>query len=193
MDLLIIAMLSLVMGVVLLCMGLSFLDQSLQPFKYTNDAWQGNKTANDYYSNPLWGHDSKWFHYRPKGSVIVSKKQWGKIEKDIGLKIIEEYKLGVKKGRAGLLVEIVDELKEQKATTRLSPYVTLGTDPATPLVEIEEKYKLLLEMYDPSSFRDLHKSFTELAEIRIAEIKRAWQLVNTGIGAKTQSLSGGNF
>ena len=85
MDLLIIAGLSIVMGIILTAMGLSFLSQSLRSLEFS-EKW-GGQTSENYYQNPLHRLNSKYWHYRPKGSVIVSKKQWEEIEKNIGIEI----------------------------------------------------------------------------------------------------------
>jgi len=189
MDLLFIMGLSVIMGVILVAMGLSFIDFGLDSLGHSDT--YGNRTA-DYYQNPLHRLDSKYFHYRPKGSVIVSKKQWATIEENMGIKLDEAKNNGKILGYKQALVEIQDKVKEEKTKTfPSSPYAVLDIESKAPMAEIEKKYKYLLQIYDPKNFITLDKAFTELAEIRRAQITRAWNQVNLGI--KPKSLSGGNF
>jgi len=180
MELLFIAGSSVVLGVVLLCMGLSFISSGLKSLDFTDS--YGSMTPNDYYQNPLYTLNSKYFHYRPKGSVIVSKKQWANIEKNMGVKLLEMKEAGKTIGFKQAIVEIQDKVTEEKTKTfPSSPYAVLDVESSAPLEKIEEKYKYLLIAYNPANFVALDKAFVELAEIRTQQIKRAWSQINLGI------------
>ena len=184
MDLIIIAAIGLCMGLVFLAMGLSFIDFGLGSL---NIADSYNTTVHDYYQNPLHRLNSKYFHYRPKGSVVVSKKQWNEIERNIGIKIAESQKAGKMLGYKEAIVDIRLKVKEEKEKiTPSSPYATLDVESSTPTKEIEKKYEHFLAIYNPRNFNHLDKAFAQLAELRIEQIKRAWSKINTGIGNKGQ-------
>lgn len=188
MDLLIMAGLSLVSGIVLLCMGLSFISQNLNAADYG----AGYLDTSNYYKNPLYTLNSKYWHYRPRGSVVVSKQEWEKIEKNIGIKISEAKTAGSILGYKGALIDIRDKVAEEKAkTSPSSPYLVLGVDPTTPLDEIEKRYNKLMDLYALKNFVDLDMTFTELATIRNTQILRAWNKIKFGIGRK--SVSGGQY
>lgn len=189
MDLLFIVGLSVCMGIILIAMGLSFIDFGLGSLGFSDTF--GNRTA-DYYQNPLHRLNSKYFHYRPKGTVTVSKKQWAVIEENMGIKLAEAKNNGKILGYKRALVEIQDKVKEEKTKTfPSSPYAVLDIESKTPMADIEKKKEYLLQIYDPKNFISLDKAFTELAEIRSAQITRAWNQINLGI--KPKSISGGNF
>jgi len=189
MDLLFIACTALLMGVVLVALGLSFIDFGLSSVDFNGDYGQ---TSGKYYQNPLHRLGSKYFHYRPKGSVILSEKQWANIERNMGIKLNEAKTVGKSIGYKIAIVEVQDKIREEKAKTApSSPYLVLGVKPTTSLAKIEERYKHLLQIYNPKFFNHLDKSFVELSEIRTAQIVRAWNQINLGV--KPKSVSGGNF
>lgn len=178
-DLLFLTGISIFFGIILVAMGLSFLSQSLNSLDYTN-TWQGS-TATEYYNNPLFRLNSKWFHYRPKGSVILSKKQWDEIERSIGAKINEAKEEGKALGHNAAIIEIQDRVKEEQASiVPNTPYKILAVTPDTPLNDVEDRYKALKVMYDPKNFVDLDKAFVELAEIRTDQIVKAWRKIKLG-------------
>jgi hypothetical protein len=180
MDLIFIAGLSLVLGIILLCIGLSFVGAGLKSLDFTDS--YGATTSNSYYLNPLHTLNSKYFHYRPKGSVIVSKKQWADIERNMGIKLLEAKTAGKSIGYKQAIVEIQDKVTEEKAKTfPSSPYAVLDLEASAPLAALEERYNYLLKIYDPRAFVDLDKAFIELAEIRTQQVKRAWSQINLGI------------
>jgi hypothetical protein len=180
MDLLMLAGLSIVMGVILVAMGLSFLSQNLKSLEYGED-W-GNYNTGQYYKNPLFRLNSKYWHYRPKGSVIVSEKQWKDIERNIGIKItLAETKAKIL-GRSTAIIEIKDLVKEEQAKlVPTSPYAVLGMEAASSMAEIEDKYLALLDTYNPKNFVDLDPTFVKLAELRVVQIKKAWNSINLGV------------
>ena len=181
MDLLIIAALSIVLGLILTAMGLSFLSQNLKSLEYNSQHWS-DRNAKDYYQNPFFRLNSKYWHYRPKGAVVLTKHQWADIEKNIGIKITEAKKHGLKLGRKAFYVEMQDMIKEKRAAiTPSSPYLVLGVESTTPMEEIEAKYKAMLQLYNPNNFVDLDKAFIQLAEIRTEQLRKAWKQVNYGV------------
>ena len=189
MSLLLIAGLALVMGMILLCMGLSFIDFGLSSLAI-GDSY--NADSYNYYQNPLNRLGSKYFYYRPKGAVVVSKKQWAAIEKNIGVKIGEAKEVGRTIGYKEAIIDIRFKVKEEKAKAfPSSPYAVLDVESKMPLNEIEEKFVYLYGIYDPKNFISLDPAFTELAEIRRAQVKRAWNQINLGI--KPVSISAGDI
>lgn len=182
MDLLVIAALSIVLGLILTAMGLSFLSQNLESLKYNNAHW-GDPNARDYYQNPFFRLNSKYWHYRPKGAVVLTKHKWAEIEKNIGIKLTQAKNEGKKVGYKACLVEFTDKIKEEKArVTPSSPYAVLGVNSTDPQESIKERYHFLIKIYDPKNFVDLDEAFIKLAQIRCKQIKKAWQQINYGVG-----------
>lgn len=180
MDLLLIAGLSIVMGIILVAMGLSFLSQSLKFDAYT-DKW-GTNTTDNYYQNPFFKLNSKYWHYRPKGSVVISKKKWGEIERNIGIEITLAEEKARKLGRAAAIIEIQDMVREEQARiVPASPYAVLDVEAGDALLAIEEHYHKLIAMYDPTNFKGLDEAFIELAEIRIEQFNKAWKSISFGV------------
>ena len=185
MDLLVIAALSIVINIIIVTMGLSFLSQNLKSLEFNMN--YGHQSAGTYYENPLYKLNSKYWHYRPKGSVIVSKKQWADIEKNIGIEITTAKNLGKKLGYKMAMVDVLDKIKEEQAkVTPTSPYAVLNIDSSTPLDDIGLRYQHLMRIYDPRNFVDLDKTFIELAEIRCAHIKKAWSQIKLFRESKTK-------
>jgi len=181
-DLLILGAMSIVVGIIIVCMGLSFLSQSLDSLSYntSNNRWGVN--AIDYYANPLYRLQSKWFYYRPKGAVILSQKEWEDIEGNIGVKISDAKDSGKILGYNAAIIEIQDKVREEQ--TRIvpaSPYDVLNVASTMPINDIENNYKDLLSKYDPKYFTNLDKAFVELAEIRTDQIEKAWKQIKLGM------------
>ena len=177
----------LAMGTVVLSVsvGLSFIAQSLDSLKYNGTT---SKNYHDYYQNPLHKINSKYFHYRPKGTVIVSKKKWEEIEKNIGLRIFDATRKGKIIGRREALKEIRDvvESSKEKAAPN-SPYLLIGVKPTDPLESIEKRWDYLMMRYDPSNFVDLDPAFVDLARIRRKQLTRAWNSIRVGIAERGKS------
>lgn len=187
-HLLLIGSLAMLMGLIMLSLGLSLVSQGLNPFNF-NEAFRGYN-ATEYYKNPLYHLNSKYWHYRPRGSVIVSKKQWEDIEKSIAIKIDEGRDAGKKIGYKRALVEIQDLVKEEEAKVNpSSPYEVLNVKSTASIEEIKERYTHLLKIYDTRNFVDLDKAFIQLAAIRIDQIKKAWKQITYGL----KGLSNGQF
>lgn len=175
MDLLVLAALSISIGIILLAMGLSFLSQSLDVMDYNNNNYWSAPNSADYYQNPLYGINSKYFHYRPKGWVIVSKKQWKDIEKNIGIKIASAENVGYKQALSEIQAMIEEESDKAFPT---SPYAVLDAEAVTPKAQIRDKYLALMDKYDPAKFGSLDKAFVQLAEIRQKQVIEAWQKID---------------
>lgn len=183
-DLIVFALGAITMGVIILTLGLALISKSLEPMEY-NSRYDFGHSTEDYYNNPLYKLQSKWFYYRPKGSIIVSKAQWDQIEKSIALKIEDAKRMGKILGRKSMLVEIQDEVQERKAKIfPTSPYAVLGVDSTTDKADIRLKYQHMLKIYDPKNFVDLDKAFIELAEIRQKQFNQAWRKITVGVGGK---------
>ena len=182
MDLLLVVVLSMVTGLVLVCAGLSFIDKSLDSLNF-NSNWRGHNTE-AYYNNPLARLNSKYWHYKPAGSVVVSKKQWEEIERNISVKIDEAKRKGHALGKRATIIQIEDLIKENQAKVfPTSPYKILNVDASTSVEDINSSYMALLKLYDPKNFVDLDPAFRELAEIRIGQIEDAWRQVSRGLKA----------
>lgn len=186
MDLLIISALAITFGLILLVLGLSLINQSLEPMGYNSN--YGERSSVDYYKNPLWRHESKYFHYRPVGTIILSRSKWAQIEKNIGERLTERFNIGKETGRKKMIAEIQDKIDAKRDKITFSnPYMVLGFPADTPRREMDSRYKVLLHNYDPSGFKHLDESFMELAEIRIAQIERAWKKIKYDVGKRKVS------
>jgi len=181
MDLLTIVFISVIIGVILVCMGMSLISQSLEPTGYTNQ--YGHHTSMEYYNNPLWRYQSKYFHYRPEGTIILSRAKWKQIEKNVGLKLLESLDAGKKIGRAEMVEEIQDSIDERRAEiTITNPYMLIGvTAKATP-DEIELAYQELMQRYHNDHFEGLDDAFMELARIKRDQITKAYKKLTYGLG-----------
>jgi len=179
-ELLTITILAIIMGIILIGIGLSFISQSLNPLEF-NESWQGH-SSKDYYKNPLYTLNSKYWHYRPMGSVVVSKQQWEEIEKNVGIKINQSEEKGKDIGYNKAIVEIQNLVEQEEAKTfPNSPYAILNIESTATVEEVNKKYKHLLKVYDSRNFVDLDKAFIQLAEIRTAQIKKAWKKISFGL------------
>jgi hypothetical protein len=184
MDLIVIAAVGMCIGVLLVAMGLSFIDFGLGSLGIADSY---TTTAREYYQNPLHTFNSKYFHYQPKGSVIVTKKQWADIEKNIGIQIHKSQKAGWIIGYKEAIVDVRLKVREEKdKVSPSSPYATLGVESTAPIKEIEDRYKHLLHVYKSVNFSHLDRAFVSLAELRTEQLEKAWRTVNTGIGNKGQ-------
>ena len=182
MDLLIIAFLAIVTGIILTAMGLSFLNQSLKPLDYIGDQGWGLDSA-DYYQNPLYRFKSKYFHYRPAGWVVLSEEQWENIEENVGATINKAMGVGEKIGYRKAITEIQNKVDEERRNaTPASPYAVLDVESATPKVQVMDKYQTLMIKYSPKNFADLDEAFVELAKIRQEQFTKAWKKLSHGTG-----------
>jgi hypothetical protein len=168
----------LLMVLILVVIGLSLTSASLNYYDEGED-YYGHNNKN-YYRNPLFKYNSKYFFYRPKGSVILTKNKWAEIEKNIGVKLGEAKEYGRKAGYRQAIRDIQDSLAEKKGNP--SPYKVFSADSNTPLSEIERRYITFRGMYKPDNFKHLDPSFVELAEIRCRELDNAWRKISYGIG-----------
>jgi len=180
MELLVIAALSIFMGIILIMMGMSYLGQSLESLKFNGST---NQSPYNYYENPLNRINSKYFHYRPKGTVIVSRGQWEEIEKNIGLRISDAIGRGKKIGRRETIAEIQDVVdKEREEIVPSSPYLLLGVKSTDSIDSIKKRWQHLMLAYAADNFEHLDPAFSELARIRRKELTRAWNKIQCGVG-----------
>ncbi|KPK10631.1 MAG: hypothetical protein AMJ56_07625 [Anaerolineae bacterium SG8_19] len=192
-DVFVIGIFAIIIGLILVAIGASFVSQGMDSLRY-NENW-GKYRSFSYYNNPLCKMNSKYFYFRPKGWVILSKKQWEDIEKSIGANIQKAKDNGKILGKALMLKQIQDQVSAEKERVfPSSPYKILGMDSTASLTEIQQKYNALMAMYDPKNFVDLDRAFIELAEVRQDQIRKAWNKIQAGIGEKPiKDFSGGNF
>lgn len=187
-EILLIGTLAIMMGFIMLGIGLSLISQGISPFNF-NETYRGY-SASEYYKNPLYTLNSKYWHYRPKGSVIVSKKQWADIEKSMGIKLDEYREAGKAIGFRRALVEIQDMVKEEEAKINpTSPYAILDVKSTATVEEMTDRYHHLLKIYDTRNFVDLDKAFIQLAAIRTDQIKKAWKQVTFGLNGLTNGFT----
>jgi hypothetical protein len=186
MDLLLMTGLSISMGIILLAMGLSLVSQSLDVESYTDNYWH-TTSEGAYYKNPLWHYESKYFHYRPKGTIILNKAKWARIEKNIGAKLLESLDAGKRAGRKETILEIQDRVDMRRdEIVPASPYLMLGVTAATPLDDIEKKYNESMKAHNPVYFKHLDVEFTKLAEIRRDQLTKAWKKIKYGLGERVR-------
>ena len=179
MDILVLGGMAMIIGIVFLAMGLSYISQSLAPMDYNS---QYGKTGADYYANPLNRFNSKWFHYRPKGSVIISKEKWAQIERDMGVKLNGALETGKKLGKKEMLIEIEDKIDERRAKLKpSSPYALFNIKATASIEELRARYEQMRDTYNPDNFAMLDDAFIELAKIRSAEIEKAWKQISYGV------------
>jgi hypothetical protein len=186
-DMLLVVVLSISIGIVLLCMGLAFIGESLDSLKYDNVYGYGSKEPNNYYDkNPLWHYSSKYFHYRPKGTVIVSKTDWNRVQIGISAHISKAIDAGKKLGYKEAFEDIKDKVDERKE--RVSPsnaYMVLGVSAKTCIEDVNRRYDELMALYDKDNFIHLDESFIKLAGIRRRELTKALTKITTALEGTT--------
>lgn len=151
---------------------------------YIDSAMRGDLDSFDYYcsrpTNPLKELNSKYFHYRPQGSVLLTEAQWSQIQGAIHNHISEVRRSSIATGRRLMLKEIKAKLQEEKSAFEPSnPYEVLGLSENCSEKELSERYYYLLELYDPRNFVDLDSSFIELAKIRREQLKSAFNKIGS--------------
>lgn len=123
-----------------------------------------------YKSNPLIKLGSKYYSWRPKNAIVLTKEKWQTIENGMAEEIKKAKKAGVKVGRRLMITEI--ENKISAAAPVKSPYAILGLDYQT-LHKLEGRVKYLKSIYEPSNFEQFGQDFVLLAEAKIKEIENA--------------------
>lgn len=172
----------ILMVVFLVVIGLSLTSASLNYEEGEDYYGYGQQ---NYYSNPLFKYNSKYFHYRPKGSVILTKSKWAEIEKNIGIEIGQAREYGRKAGYRQALGDLKDSVALQKKFP--TPYAVLHASSGMSSAEIGQKYKDLKKIYDPNNFKHLDSAFMELAEIRCHELDNAWKKVTLALPGRSLS------
>ncbi len=169
--------LSITGSLILLCMGLSFLSQSLNALDYSAASYD----AFNYSQNPLIKFNSKYYHsYRPKNSVLLTEKKWTKIEKGIAKKIGEAGEKGKAIGYAQALKEIKEKIAEESSSFPTNPYKILDVAANADKAAIRRALSLKLDLYALRNFTSLDYSFRELAEIRLRQVKEAYDKATKG-------------
>lgn len=153
--------------VIILVMGISYIAQSLEMSYYTD-----TDRSSNYYKNPLNLHNSKYFHYRPKGTVILSQSEWRIIEKNIGVEISKAKTVGKRLGYKDALQDFQQVIDGKREKSAFNPLKFAGITDSTPQDEATRKLEYLAKMFDPKNFVDLDRAFVELAELRSKQIKR---------------------
>jgi hypothetical protein len=162
----------------IVAMFLSYLESAFngEIDRYSNDSYYKYE-----YDNPLKRWNSKYFHYRPAGAVVLTRNKWLKIEEGIRNHVYDVRTAAVKEGRRQLMQEIRAKLTERRSSFEsTNPYDVLGVDATASLDEMKEKWYKMRGLYNPHNFVDLDPSFVELATIRVQQIDGAWRLVKRG-------------
>ncbi len=181
-NILMLSILSITGSLILLCMGLSFLSQSLNALDYSGAPYE----ALNYNQNPLIKFNSKYYrNYRPKNSVLLTEKKWKTIEKGIAKKIEEATAKGVAIGYAQALKEIKEKIAEESSPFSTNPYKILDVESHTDKAVIRRALSAKLDLYALKNFEDLDDSFKELAEIRLRQVKGAYDKMMKGLHAET--------
>lgn len=171
------SILSITGSLILLCMGLSFLSQSLNALDYSSAPYE----AFNYNQNPLIRFDSKYYHnYRPKNSVLLTEKKWTTIEKGIAKKVGEAEAKGAAIGYAQALKEIKEKIAEENISFPTNPYKILDVTANASKATIRKALSLKLDLYALKNFTSLDDSFRELAEIRLRQVKEAYDKATKG-------------
>lgn len=181
-------------GLVLLVMGLSFLSQSLRSIDYLGNSLN----IESYNKNPLIKLGSKYFHWRPKGAVVLSKSKWAEIEKGINAKIAEAKLAGIELGRSQMMQDIHASLNQRKDETKFptNPYIILGISSNADDALIDKAYNEAKALYDSTQFQRWDSTFVQLAKIRQEQIDKAYDKIVAGVApteGNTKSPSGGTF
>jgi hypothetical protein len=179
-------------GVVIVCMGLSYLSQSLSSLDY-NTGFEEER----FYQNPMVKLGSKYFHWRPKGAVVITKSKWATIKENIAREVESAKQDGVLIGHAKALKEVESRLQEKREKTGFpsNPYKILNVSSTDSDDVIEEAYKNLIDLYSDKRFEAYDSSFKELAEIRRDQIRKAFNKIAAGVGPSEdeKDFSGGTF
>lgn len=173
---LVLVFVSMIIMVVLVCMGLSYISASLGGLYYSD-----NRKKKMYYSNPLLPMNSIYFHYKPKGSVILTKRMWKEIEMNMAYKIKEAMDKAKEDGYKEAL-ELVERKAKEKSLDDPStpPESILGVDPHEDEANIRKRYEKLMSLYAESNFNGLHDSFVRLAALHRNRIAKAYTKLTFG-------------
>ena len=178
-------------------MWFGLLSQSYRAIDYLGDSLN----IDSYNKNPLIKLGSKYFHWRPKGAVVLSKSKWEEIEKGIGVKISEAREKGIELGRSAMVEEIQNQLNQRKDQTEFptNPYIVLGISSNADDASVEKAYVMAKALYDPKLFQRWDSAFIQLAKIRQDQIEKAYTKIMAGVAPteedsdKSKSISKGTF
>ena len=112
-----------------------------------------------------------YMQYVPKTSMVITKAEWARVEKNIAIEITKANSAGIRLGRNQIIGAVEDGIREKKGGRRTA-YAVLGIKVGDE-AKLEEKVAHLLLMYDPKNFEYLDNEFIELAELRTKEINDA--------------------
>lgn len=198
-NLLIAVGIGLAFFIVAVSYGLSVISKLFNnSFDYYQYPGQVQNTGNPN-DNPLAKHKSKWFGYRPKGAVLLTKSMWKTIEANIAAEIIKAKENGIKIGRAQAIKEIEERLAERQEQVGFptNPYTILGVKPGDPDTKVEAAQKKMLDLYAERNFVIYDPAFEDLAAVRRKQISRAFNKIMAGLGlpedVKTKDFSKGEF
>jgi len=165
-------------GIVIMCVGLSLLSQSLNALDYNNSFDQ-----DAYNQNPLIKLGSKYFHWRPKGSVVITRQKWKVIQNNIAREVENAKQEGIKLGKAQALKEVESHLEEQQEKSGFpkNPYKILDVNSTDSDLKIQEAYNKLVALYEEAHFYAYDSAFQELAAIRRRQIRRAFNKIASGV------------
>ena len=169
-------------GLILIAIGVSFLSQCIDPVDYNN---MYDKDILD--QNPLVKLGSKYFHWRPKGAVVLTKSKWAEIENNIAAEIEETKRLARISGynEAVKVFRAKISEKKEKASFPTNPYKILCVNSNDSDNIIALSYEKMMLLYSPDRFKDLDESFVELAKLRQDQIRKAYNKLQAGVGKGT--------
>lgn len=175
-DIFMLSAIAIAGSLILMCMGLSYLSQSLNALEYSGAPYE----ALNYNQNPLIGLKSKYFHYRPKNSVLLTEKKWAAVEKGIAKKIGQAEEVAKAGGYARALEDIENRIAEENTHFPTNPYKILDVAAKASVEEVRIALNLKLSLYALRNFSNLDDSFKELAEIRLRQAKEAYDKIKDG-------------
>lgn len=164
---------SLIFVIVLICMGLSFINAAFDNIAYTSP-----KREKNYYRNPLLPSGSIYFHYKPPDAVMVTRRKWKAIEENMAYLIKSAEDKARSEGFKEALLDIEKQAKKRSVGGKaLDPYEVLGVSRNTSGSEIRAKYDKLMDMYASSKFENMDDSFVRLAKLHRKKIGDAYSKI----------------
>lgn len=176
-DIFVLSVVAITGSLILLCMGLSFLSQSLNALDYSGASYD----AHNYNQNPLIRFGSKYYHHwRPKNSVLLTEKKWEAIERSIARRMGEAEEKAEARGYAQALKHIKEKVAEESISFPTNPFKILNIKANADNAAVRNALSLKLGLYALKNFKDLDNSFKELAEIRLRQAKEAYDKIIKG-------------
>jgi hypothetical protein len=175
-------LLTILLVIVLACMGLSYIDMGLDGLGYAT-----RNKEHVYYSNPLLPINSIYFHYKPKDAVIVSKRTWVKIETNMAYALRKAEEQARSEGFSDALAQIEHKAKEKLSSYVPDSYKLLGVTKAAKISELLRARNALLERFKPENFEVYGAEFVRLASIKTEQINTAYdKITNSHYGSKIE-------